>query len=94
MVGDGPRKPSGQVRIRIPIRSHDNADGLKAHCCTEDAFGGVAGLDKKSGRALPIGVRRNECVQMRKRGRFVIAVWRIVFLKEMRMMGRNDVQHV
>jgi hypothetical protein len=94
MVGDGPGKSSGQVRIRISIRPHDNADGLKAPCCTEDAFGGVAGLDKKSARALPIGVRTNECVQMRERGRFVIAVCHIAFLKEMHMMGRNDMQNV
>ncbi len=93
LIGDGPRKPGGQVRIQFPIHPHDYGDGMDAFCDTEDALGGVAGLDEKRGRALQIGVRRHECAQMRERPGFLIAVRRVVFLKEIRAMGRYDVQN-
>jgi hypothetical protein len=75
------------------MHPHDNGDGMNALCRAEDGMCGVAGLDKKTGRATLIGVRRNECVQMRERGRFVIAVRHAFFLEEMRTMGSYDVQH-
>jgi len=74
------------------MRSHDNGDGTNALCFSEDCIGRVAGLDKKTGCATLNGVRRKECVQMRERRPFVIALRHEVFLEEMRTVGRYNVQ--
>lgn len=92
-VGDQPGKPNGQVRKRISMRSHDDGGGTDARCRTEDAFGGIAELDKKVSCALEGGGWTDECAQMLACRYFDILVGQSVFVKEIRMMRRHDMQY-